>query len=95
MARPELLDRRPGWPAVLRLEPLPDEDAGALVGDAMPDDLRQQIIRASGGNPLFLTEMVALRDVQGGDVELPATLRALLAARLDQLDEPERTVLVG
>jgi class 3 adenylate cyclase/tetratricopeptide (TPR) repeat protein len=93
MARPELLDRRPGWPAVLRLEPLPDEDAGALVGDAMPDDLRQQIIRASGGNPLFLTEMVALRDEQGGDVELPATLRALLAARLDQLDESERRVL--
>ena len=28
-----------------------------------------------------------------GDVEVPPTLRALLAARLDQLDEPERRVL--
>jgi class 3 adenylate cyclase/tetratricopeptide (TPR) repeat protein len=89
MARPELLDSRPGWPAVLRLEPLPEEDAGALVGEAVPDDVRERIVRASGGNPLFLTEMAAL----GEDAEVPATLRALLAARLDQLDEAERRVL--
>jgi class 3 adenylate cyclase/tetratricopeptide (TPR) repeat protein len=89
MARPELLDRRPGWPAVLRLEPLPAEEAGALIGDAVPEEARERIVRASGGNPLFLTEMAAL----GEDAEVPATLRALLAARLDQLDEPERQVL--
>jgi class 3 adenylate cyclase/tetratricopeptide (TPR) repeat protein len=93
MARPELLDRRPGWPAVLRLEPLPADEAGALVGDAVPEEMRNRIVRASGGNPLFLTEMVALSDAEGGEVEVPATLRALLAARLDQLDEPERRVL--
>jgi class 3 adenylate cyclase/tetratricopeptide (TPR) repeat protein len=92
MARPELLDRRPGWPAALRLQPLPEEEAGALVGD-VPDEVRKQIVRASGGNPLFLTEMAALSDADGGNVEVPATLRALLAARLDQLDEPERRVL--
>jgi class 3 adenylate cyclase/tetratricopeptide (TPR) repeat protein len=89
MARPELLDRRPGWPAVLRLEPLPEDEAGALVGDSLSDEVRERIIRASGGNPLFLTEMAAL----GEDAEVPATLRALLAARLDQLDAPERRVL--
>ena len=88
MARPELLDRRPGWPAVLRLHPLPEDEAGALVGD-VPAELRERIVRASGGNPLFLTEMAAL----GEDAEVPATLRAVLAARLDQLDEPERRVL--
>jgi class 3 adenylate cyclase len=93
MARPELLDRRPGWPTVLRLEPLPEGEAGALVGDAVPDDVRERIVRASGGNPLFLTEMAALSGTDGGEVEVPATLRALLAARLDQLDEPERRVL--
>jgi tetratricopeptide (TPR) repeat protein len=37
--------------------------------------------------------MVALSGAGGGDVEVPPTLRALLAARLDQLDEAERTVL--
>jgi class 3 adenylate cyclase/tetratricopeptide (TPR) repeat protein len=88
MARPELLDRRPGWRATLRLEPLPKEDTIELIGDAVPEEVRERIVRASGGNPLFLTEMLAL-----GDVEVPATLRALLAARLDQLDGPERRVL--
>jgi class 3 adenylate cyclase/tetratricopeptide (TPR) repeat protein len=93
MARPELLDRRPGWPGTLRLEPLPEEEAGDLVGDMVSEDSRGRIVRASGGNPLFLTEMVALSVAGGGEVEVPPTLRALLAARLDQLDEPERTVL--
>jgi len=93
LARPELLDRRPGWPAVLRLEPLPENEAGALVGSAVPDELRERIVRASGGNPLFLTEMAALSDADGGEIEVPATLRALLVARLDQLDEAERSVL--
>ncbi len=93
MARPELLDRRPGWPGTLRLEPLPEDEAAALVGDAVPDERRDRIVHASGGNPLFLTEMAALGDANGGEVEVPATLRALLVARLDQLDEPERKVL--
>jgi predicted ATPase len=75
------------------LEPLLAEEAGDLVGDAVSADSRRRIVRASGGNPLFLTEMVALSEAGGGDVEVPPTLRALLAARLDQLDEPERTVL--
>jgi len=92
MARPELLDRHPGWPAAMRLEPLPVEQAEALVGPAVPDEVRERIVRASGGNPLFLTEMVALAE-GGGAVEVPATLRALLAARLDQLDDSERRVL--
>jgi class 3 adenylate cyclase/tetratricopeptide (TPR) repeat protein len=93
MARPELLDRRPRWPATLTLAPLAEQEATALVGEAVPDDVRQRIVRASGGNPLFLTEMVALGEGGRGEVEVPASLRALLAARLDQLDEPERRVL--
>jgi class 3 adenylate cyclase/tetratricopeptide (TPR) repeat protein len=92
MARPELLDRRPGWPATLRLEPLAAEEAESLVGDAVPDEVRARIVRAAGGNPLFVTEMLALAGEES-NVEVPATLRALLAARLDQLDGPERTVL--
>jgi class 3 adenylate cyclase/tetratricopeptide (TPR) repeat protein len=93
MARPELLDRRPGWPVTLRLRPLPEEEARALVGDAVPDEVREAIVRGAGGNPLFLTEMVALTGEDDGQVEVPATLWALLVARLDQLDERERRVL--
>jgi class 3 adenylate cyclase/tetratricopeptide (TPR) repeat protein len=92
MARPELLDRRPSWPTTLRLEPLPAEAAGALIGDAVSDEVRKRIVTSAGGNPLFVIEMMSLAG-DAEDVEVPATLRALLAARLDQLDEPERRVL--
>ena len=78
---------------MLRLESLPEDEASALVGDAVSDEIRERIVRASGGNPLFLTEMAALSDTDGGEVEVPATLRALLIARLDQLEEQERRVL--
>jgi class 3 adenylate cyclase/tetratricopeptide (TPR) repeat protein len=93
MARPELLDRRPGWPATLRLDPLLEDEADELIGDAVTREVRERIIRAGGGNPLFLTEMVALSGERGGEVEVPPTLRALLTARIDQLDESERKVL--
>ena len=92
MARPELVEQRPTWPAALRLEPLPAEQADALIGDAVSGELRERIARAAGGNPLFISEMLAMA-AGNGEVEVPPTLKALLAARLDQLDEAERKVL--
>ena len=92
MARPELVERRPSWPAALRLEPLPAEQAEALIGDQVSAELRERIARAAGGNPLFISEMLAMA-AGNVDVEVPPTLKALLAARLDQLDEAERKVL--
>jgi tetratricopeptide (TPR) repeat protein len=92
LARPQLVERRPQWPAPLRLDPLPEQDIHVLIGD-LPDDLREKIARASGGNPLFVTEMAAMARETEGDVVVPATLKALLAARLDQLDVSERSVL--
>jgi class 3 adenylate cyclase/tetratricopeptide (TPR) repeat protein len=92
MARPELLEQRPLWPAPLVLEPLAPLEAEALIGDSLPADLRRRIAERAGGNPLFITEMLALT-ADGHALEVPPTLRALLTARLDQLDEPERRVL--
>jgi class 3 adenylate cyclase/tetratricopeptide (TPR) repeat protein len=92
MARPELVEQRPGWPGTLRLEPLPPEQADELMGDGVPADLRERIAHAAGGNPLFISEMLAMA-AGNAAVEVPPTLKALLAARLDQLDEPERRVL--
>ena len=92
MARPELLERRPAWPGVMRLEPLSADEADALIRDEVADDLRERIAHAAGGNPLFISEMLAMAR-ERADVEVPPTLKALLAARLDQLDEPERSVL--
>jgi class 3 adenylate cyclase len=92
MARPELVEMRPAWPAGLRLEPLPPGDAEALIGDTVSSEMRERIAHAAGGNPLFISEMLAM--AAGNEVvEVPPTLKALLAARLDQLDEPERRVL--
>jgi class 3 adenylate cyclase/tetratricopeptide (TPR) repeat protein len=92
MARPELVEVRPTWPATLRLEPLPPEQAEALIGDTVPGELRERIAHAAGGNPLFISEMLAMA-AGNEEVEVPPTLKALLAARLDQLDDAERTVL--
>jgi len=56
--------------------------------------LHERIVQVAEGNPLFLEEMLALvRDSGGTQVEVPPTIHALLAARLDQLDPAERSVL--
>ena len=47
MARPDLLERRPGWRGTLRLEPLPPEQADALIGDAVSGAMRERIARAA------------------------------------------------
>jgi class 3 adenylate cyclase/tetratricopeptide (TPR) repeat protein len=92
-ARPELSERRPGWPVTIRLEPLDDEDADKLMAEGIPPALRTKIARASGGNPLFIGEMAAMAETSSGDIAVPPTLQALLAARLDQLETAERGVL--
>jgi len=93
MARPELTERRSGWPVALRLEPLDADAVQRLLPNQFDNELRTRIERAAGGNPLFVEEMVAMAAEAGGDVTVPATLRGLLTARLDQLDPGERRVL--
>jgi tetratricopeptide (TPR) repeat protein len=93
LARPELAERRREWPVALRLEPLPDAEVYELIPERLTGDLRGRITRACGGNPLFVTEMVAVAAVAGVEVVVPPTLQALLAARLDQLEGGERSVL--
>jgi class 3 adenylate cyclase/tetratricopeptide (TPR) repeat protein len=93
MARPELLERRPSWPATVQLEPLAPDEADALIGESLSDDLRRRIADTSGGNPLFIIEMLALLAGRPDQFEVPPTLRALLAARVDQLEPRERLLL--
>lgn len=47
----------------------------------------------SGGNPLFLQQLAGVVAEEGPSSELPDSLRALIAARLDQLSALERQVL--
>jgi class 3 adenylate cyclase/tetratricopeptide (TPR) repeat protein len=94
MARPELTERRGDWPVTLRLSPLDDADVELLIPERVAGELRRRITHAAGGNPLFVTEMLAMATAGGGDVVVvPRTLHALLAARLDQLEPSERRVL--
>jgi class 3 adenylate cyclase/tetratricopeptide (TPR) repeat protein len=102
MARPDLLDRRPGWgggkvnATTVLLEPLDHQETELLIESLMNVDetMRARIGEAAEGNPLFVEEMVAmLRESRNGDVVVPPTIQALLAARLDQLDTTERRVL--
>lgn len=79
-----------------------------LGGTRLPGDVSQRILRAAEGIPLFVEEMLSMlidegllrRDegywIPAGDlskVQVPPTIQALLAARLDQVDSEERTVL--
>jgi class 3 adenylate cyclase/transcriptional regulator with XRE-family HTH domain len=102
MARPELLDRRPGWgggkwnATTVLLEPLTTAETDRLLEmlGGVEEGLRTRIQQAAEGNPLFVEEMVALvRASGGGVVSVPPTIQALLAARLDQLASSERSVL--
>ena len=93
MARPELAERRATWPVALRLEPLPDDQVDELIGARVAPELRQRIAHASGGNPLFISEILVMAEQADGALAVPPTLRALLAARLDQLEPAERRVL--
>jgi class 3 adenylate cyclase/tetratricopeptide (TPR) repeat protein len=93
LARPELGERRPAWPVTLRLEPLGDDDVDKLIAERVPGELRAKVAHAAGGNPLFIEEMVVMAGEADGEVFVPPTLQALLAARLDQLETAERSVL--
>ena len=93
IARPELIERRPAWPVTFRLEPLGDDDVEELIPGRLSGELREKIVRAAGGNPLFIEEILAMAGEADGEVVVPPTLRALLGARLDQLETAERNVL--
>jgi DNA-binding SARP family transcriptional activator/tetratricopeptide (TPR) repeat protein len=99
IARPELLDVRPGWgggklnaTAVL-LEPLSELESSELIDNlssGIDAHTRRRVIEASEGNPLFVEEMVALGSEADGSIEVPPTIQALLAARIDRLTDQER-----
>jgi class 3 adenylate cyclase/tetratricopeptide (TPR) repeat protein len=106
LARPELLDARPGWTALapraqlLTVEPLGDAESEALLdalgeGARLPGDVRTRIAQAAEGNPLFVEQMVAMVAEGGAAAELavPPSIQALLGERLDRLEPAERAVI--
>ena len=103
LARDELLDRRPSWgggrgsATQLVLEPLSASETESLVAALLPagETVPQAVVERSGGNPLFAEEM-ARRISEDGSIkpgELPDTVQAVLAARLDALEPFERRLV--
>jgi class 3 adenylate cyclase/tetratricopeptide (TPR) repeat protein len=112
--RPSLLESAVQWcrdAALLHLEPLPAAQTAelvrGLVGDVLPDELVGRIADRSGGNALFVEELlrtwistgVLRQDDRGSwtlvvdaqDVALPPTVQAIYAGQLDDLPPPART----
>ena len=106
LARPDLFEARPSWSAprprttLISLSPLTGTDSDQLIrglvhDEPVPPALRERIVHAAEGNPLFVGQMLAMLadDPEAGVDTVPPTIQALLAARIDRLEPVERAVL--
>jgi class 3 adenylate cyclase/tetratricopeptide (TPR) repeat protein len=107
LARTDLLENRPSWAnprpnaALFSLEPLSGAEADTLLeclaGNlALDSRYRDRIAEAAEGNPLFVEQMVAMASEapdSADQFEIPASIQALLAERLDRLGTAERSVI--
>ena len=103
-ARPDLFERRAAWATpkpnstLVALEPLAQGQVETLIEDLgdLPADAKRRIAEAAEGNPLFVEQLVAHQVESGngnGTPQIPPTLQALLAARIDRLEPDERAVI--
>ena len=89
----------PPLPALtLRLEPLPAEDARKLAlaaaGDRrLTDEELAALMERGAGNPLFLQRLASVGEASEEAQELPETVEALVATRIDQLAPGDRALL--
>jgi predicted ATPase len=84
----------------LRLDPLPPASADQLLQTLLGDDpilapLKTLLIERTDGNPFFLEESVqTLVETQVlPSIQVPATVQAVLAARIDRLPSDEKRLL--
>jgi class 3 adenylate cyclase/tetratricopeptide (TPR) repeat protein len=106
LARAELFDRRPSWAIprqnaiIVPLQPISNADADTLVERLVVGELspaaRARVAEAAEGNPLFIEQLLAFNvesSAGGESVLIPASLQALLAARIDRLEVSDRAVI--
>jgi class 3 adenylate cyclase/tetratricopeptide (TPR) repeat protein len=105
-ARPELLERRPGWGGgkpnaiTLSLSPLAAKETarllGSLLGSAVVEAGEQaELLARAGGNPLYAEQYVQmLAERRGGEeLPLPESIQGIVSARLDALAVDEKRLL--
>ena len=101
LSRPELLEARPSWgtssgnAVLVHLDPLSSEESMELVraagGDKINDLESAAIAARAGGNPYFIIETTGMLMNEAGAApargapNLPPTVQAVVAARLDAL----------
>ena len=104
VARPELLDHRPGWGSgqlttnSMVLQSLTDLESELLAAElaevgAHDTATTLALRKRAEGNPLHLEQLFASLSEVGRDAPLPPTVYALLAARIDALAGGERLLL--
>jgi class 3 adenylate cyclase/tetratricopeptide (TPR) repeat protein len=105
-ARPELLERRPGWgggklnASALGLSPLSTEQTAALISHSLersvlPAEIQQALLERAEGNPLYAEQFAQLYRERGSaeDLPLPESLQGIVAARLDGLSADAKALL--
>jgi class 3 adenylate cyclase/tetratricopeptide (TPR) repeat protein len=106
-ARPELLERRPGWgggklnATTLALAPLTNDEtaqllAGVLRTPVVSAETQAALLDRAGGNPLYAEQFAELYVERGSadELDLPETLQGIIAARLDGLAVDEKGLLL-
>jgi class 3 adenylate cyclase len=105
-ARPELLERRPGWAGgklnatTLALTPLTADQTALLISyllgrSVLPAESQQALLERAGGNPLYAEQFAELFLERGSadELPLPESLQGIIAARLDGLPDEEKELL--
>lgn len=90
----------PAWAAgatIIDLQPLGEEATRTLAGAASTgrvgrSDL-EQLAGRSGGNPLFLSNLVDAAHTTGDIDSLPSTIESMITRRIDDLDARDRVML--
>jgi class 3 adenylate cyclase/tetratricopeptide (TPR) repeat protein len=100
-ARPELLERRPGWgggklnSTTIALPALSEDDTQRLLAGLLGRTvLPAELLQFAGGNPLYAEEYARMLSDRGLDeAALPETVQGIIAARLDALSAEEKTAI--
>ena len=93
-ARPELLERRPGWEATtIRLSPLSDEETGQLLSSLVRVDLPRSFLTERQATLCTSSSPRGYSPRAAPSSELPTTVQGIIAARIDGMPTDEKALL--
>ncbi len=84
-------DLPPAYTHRMELKPLSEEGVALLASSVLSGDPPDNLFEITGGNPFFVTELLASHERGAGSV--PASVKDAVAARLNRLASAERDFL--